>query len=160
VTGTLKEMTGDLGRDACIEAVGMVSHGYGIDYKVDRVKQTMKLGRDSAHSLRQAIYVCRKGETSLRAGIFFLTDNFPLGAVVNKGAHHQVIPGVRAQVHSAPAHHAAKGEFDPSFMMTHKFSLEDAAKGYETWRMKQDGCLRMMFTPGTTPPALPGPALA
>jgi threonine dehydrogenase-like Zn-dependent dehydrogenase len=66
----------------------------------------------------------------------------------------------RAQVDSAPAHHAAKGEFDPSFMMTHKFSLEDAAKGYETWRMKQDGCLRMMFTPGTTPPALPGPARA
>jgi threonine dehydrogenase-like Zn-dependent dehydrogenase len=48
---------------------------------------------------------------------------------------------------SVTREHAAKGEFDPSFMITHKFSLEDSAKGYELWRMKEDGCVRMVFTP-------------
>jgi threonine dehydrogenase-like Zn-dependent dehydrogenase len=61
VLDTLKELTGGRGPDACIEAVGMESHGYSADYVLDRVKQTARLSRDSADSLREAIYACRKG---------------------------------------------------------------------------------------------------
>jgi threonine dehydrogenase-like Zn-dependent dehydrogenase len=41
--------------------------------------------------------------------------------------------------------HATRGEVDPSFMITHKFSLEDALKSSELWRMKMIAygrCLR------------------
>jgi threonine dehydrogenase-like Zn-dependent dehydrogenase len=147
VLETLKEMTGGRGPDACIEAVGMESHGYSVDYALDRVKQTVRLSRDSAHSLREAIYACRKGGKVSVLGIFFMMDKFPMGAVVNKALT------IRSSQVFGPKYiprlldHAARGEFDPSFMITHKFSLEDAPKGYELWRMKEDGCVRSVFTP-------------
>src|SRR5579885_1530205 len=38
----LKEWTGGMGPDACIDAVGMEAHGATMDAKIDRVKQTLK----------------------------------------------------------------------------------------------------------------------
>jgi threonine dehydrogenase-like Zn-dependent dehydrogenase len=125
----------------------MESHGYSVDYALDRVKQTVRLSRDSAHSLREAIYACRKGGKVSVLGVFFMMDKFPMGAVVNKALT------IRSSQVFGPKYvprlldHAARGEFDPSFMITHKFSLEDAPKGYELWRMKEDGCVRSVFTP-------------
>jgi threonine dehydrogenase-like Zn-dependent dehydrogenase len=147
VIDALKEMTGGRGPDHCIEAVGMESHGYSIDYALDRVKQTLRLSRDSGHSLREAIYACRKGGTVSVLGVFMLMDKFPMGAVVNKALTIHSSQVFAQKYIPRLLEHAARGEFDPSFMMTHKFSLEDAPKGYELWRMKEDGCVRSVFTP-------------
>jgi threonine dehydrogenase-like Zn-dependent dehydrogenase len=147
VVDTLKEMTGGRGPDACIEAVGMESHGTSVDYTLDRVKQTLRLATDSAHSLREAIYACRKGGTVSVLGIFFMMDKFPMGAVVNKALTIKSSQVFGQKYIPRLLEHAARGEFDPSFMITHKFSLEDAARGYELWRMKEQGCVRMVFTP-------------
>jgi len=43
--------------------------------------------------------------------------------------------------------HAARGELDPSYLATHRFSLEDAPRGYEMFKKKQDGCVRAVFVP-------------
>jgi threonine dehydrogenase-like Zn-dependent dehydrogenase len=147
VIDALKEMTGGRGPDHCIEAVGMESHGYSIDYALDRVKQSLRLSRDSGHSLREAIYACRKGGTVSVLGVFMLMDKFPMGAVVNKALTIHSSQVFAQKYIPRLLEHAARGEFDPSFMMTHKFSLEDAPKGYELWRMKEDGCVRSVFTP-------------
>jgi threonine dehydrogenase-like Zn-dependent dehydrogenase len=147
VIDALKEMTGGRGPDHCIEAVGMESHGYSIDYKLDRVKQTLRLSRDSGHSLREAIYACRKGGTVSVLGVFMLMDKFPMGAVVNKALTIHSSQVFAQKYIPRLLEHAARGEFDPSFMITHKFPLADAAKGYELWRMKEDGCVRSVFTP-------------
>jgi threonine dehydrogenase-like Zn-dependent dehydrogenase len=147
VIDALKEMTGGRGPDHCIEAVGMESHGYSVDYALDRVKQTLRLSRDSGHSLREAIYACRKGGTVSVLGVFFLMDKFPMGAVVNKALTIHSSQVFAQKYIPRLLEHAAKGEFDPSFMMTHKFALDDAPKGYELWRMKEDGCVRSVFAP-------------
>jgi threonine dehydrogenase-like Zn-dependent dehydrogenase len=147
VADTLKEMTGGRGPDACIEAVGMESHGYSVDYALDRVKQTLRLARDSGHSLREAIYACRKGGTVSVLGVFLLTDKFPMGAVVNKALTIRSAQVFAQRYIPRLLEHVRRDEFDPSFMMTHKYPLEDAPKGYELWRMKEDGCVRMVFTP-------------
>src|SRR5437868_9456499 len=42
----LKEMTGGLGPDACIDAVGLEAHGTGIGYLYDRSKQMLKVQTD------------------------------------------------------------------------------------------------------------------
>ncbi|MEN3291630.1 MAG: hypothetical protein V7642_883 [Burkholderiales bacterium] len=147
VIDALKEMTGGRGPDHCIEAVGMESHGYSVDYALDRVKQTLRLSRDSGHSLREAIYACRKGGTVSVLGVFFLMDKFPMGAVVNKALTIHSSQVFAQKYIPRLLEHAAKGEFDPSFMMTHKFSLDEAPKGYELWRMKEDGCVRSVFAP-------------
>ncbi|HEX6057638.1 MAG TPA: zinc-dependent alcohol dehydrogenase, partial [Gemmatimonadaceae bacterium] len=59
----LKEATGGLGPDRCIDAVGLDAHGHSIDFFLDRGKQAIKLQLDIATVLRQAIQVCRKGGT-------------------------------------------------------------------------------------------------
>ena len=58
------EMTGGIGPDACIDAVGMESHGFAIDNVVDTVKASVGLGTDRPHALRQVIMACRKGGRS------------------------------------------------------------------------------------------------
>ena len=55
----IKEMTGGMGPDSCIDAVGMEAHGHTTDAKVDKVKASVKLATDRPHALRQAIHACR-----------------------------------------------------------------------------------------------------
>jgi threonine dehydrogenase-like Zn-dependent dehydrogenase len=43
--------------------------------------------------------------------------------------------------------HVARGDIDPSFAITHKMALEDAPRGYETFKHKYEGCLRVVFAP-------------
>ena len=40
-----------------------------------------------------------------------------------------------------------KGDIDPSFIVTHRMSLDDAPKGYETFKHKQDECVKVVLKP-------------
>lgn len=57
----LLEMTGGIGPDAVIDAVGMESHGFALDSIYDGVKQALMLATDRPHALRDALRACRKG---------------------------------------------------------------------------------------------------
>ncbi len=59
----LRDLTGGQGPDACIDAVGLESHGTTLDAWYDRAKASMYLATDRPHALRQAIGCCRKGGT-------------------------------------------------------------------------------------------------
>jgi len=76
VVETLKDMTGSMGPDSCIDAVGMETHDNSVMYFVDRAKQAMKTETDRPIALRQAIKACRKGGTVCRVfdGAYFLTN--------------------------------------------------------------------------------------
>ena len=147
VIDTLKEMTGGRGPDACIDAVGMEAHGTGPAYLYDRVKQAMYMESDRGQALREAITACRKGGVLSILGVYGVMDKFPIGTIMNKGL----------TVRSAQQHgqkylprlleHARKGELDPSFLVTHRFSLEDSPRGYEMFKHKEDGCVRSVFVP-------------
>jgi threonine dehydrogenase-like Zn-dependent dehydrogenase len=149
VLETLKEMTGGRGPDACIDAVGMEAHGTGLQHAYDKVKQLLHLETDRGEALRQAILACRKGGSLSILGVYGLMDKFPIGDIMNKGL----------TVRSAQQHgqkyvprlleHAVRGELDPSYLMTHRFSLEDAPRGYEMFKKKEDGCVRVVFTPNS-----------
>jgi threonine dehydrogenase-like Zn-dependent dehydrogenase len=43
--------------------------------------------------------------------------------------------------------HVQAGDLDPSFLITHRMSLEDGPRGYELFKKKEDGCLRAVFAP-------------
>jgi threonine dehydrogenase-like Zn-dependent dehydrogenase len=147
VVEVLKETTGGRGPDACIDAVGMEAHGTGIGYAYDRVKQALRLETDRGEALREAILACRKGGILSILGVYGVMDKFPIGVIMNKGM----------TVRSAQQHGqkyvprlldlVARGELDPSFLVTHRFSLEDAPHGYELFKHKADGCVRVVFTP-------------
>ena len=71
-------------------------------------------------------------------------DKFPIGAIMNKGS--EFCPSARPSstgrsTCSRLLEHAAKGELDPSFLATHRFSLEDGPRGYAMFKHKEDGCV-------------------
>ena len=39
------------------------------------------------------------------------------------------------------------GEIDPSFVITHRLTLDEGPEMYKTFRDKQDGCIKVVLTP-------------
>ena len=147
VLETLKEMTGGRGPDACIDAVGMEAHGTGLQYAYDKAKQLLHLHTDRGEALRQAILACRKGGTLSILGVYGLMDKFPIGTIINKGLTVRAAQQHGQKYVPRLLEHAMRGELDPSYLVTHRFSLEDAPRGYEMFKKKEDGCVRVVFTP-------------
>jgi threonine dehydrogenase-like Zn-dependent dehydrogenase len=148
VPEVLREMTGGRGPDACIDAVGMEAHGMGLIGAYDRAKQAMMLETDRIIALREAILSCRNGGTVSVIGVYGgFVDKFPFGAVVNRSltikagqAHVQHYMGPLLE-------RIQKGEIDPSFVITHRLNLNDAASGYSTFLNKQDECMKVVLRP-------------
>ena len=143
----LREMTGGCGPDACIEAVGMEAHGTGPQYAHDRVKQALHLHTDRGSALREAAMAVRKGGVLSVMGIYGVIDKFPFGVLTNKGITMRTSqqPGQRNM--GRMLEHVQAGDLDPSFLVTHRMSLEQAPRGYEMFKKKEDGCLRVAFKP-------------
>ncbi|HXR30272.1 MAG TPA: zinc-dependent alcohol dehydrogenase [Solirubrobacterales bacterium] len=145
----LKELTGGRGPDAVIDAVGMeATHGHGALHAVDRVKQATRLESDRGHALRDAILACRPGGIVAVIGVYGgLLDKFPSGAFMNKGL--QLRAG-QCHVHKylKPLYeHVRNGDIDPSFVVTHRMELSRAPDGYETFKHKQDECVKVVLKP-------------
>jgi threonine dehydrogenase-like Zn-dependent dehydrogenase len=147
VLEALQDMTGGRGPDACIDAVGMEAHGTGIGYAYDRAKQALRLETDRGTALREAIMACRKGGTLSILGVYGLMDKFPIGTIINKGMTVRTAQQHGQKYVPRLLDHAVRGELDPSFLVTHRFSLEDSPKGYEMFKHKEDGCVRSVFIP-------------
>ena len=147
VLDLLKELTGGRGPDACIDAVGMEAHGTGAEYAYDRAKQALHLHSDRGEALRQAIRACRKGGTLSILGVYGVMDKFPIGVIMNKGLTVRTAQQHGQKYLPRLLEHVAKGKLDPSFLATHRFPLEDAPRGYEMFKKKQDGCVRAVFLP-------------
>jgi threonine dehydrogenase-like Zn-dependent dehydrogenase len=149
VRETLREMTGGRGPDHCIEAAGMESHHHNPGmYAYDRVKQATRLESERGYSLREAILNCRNGGTVSIAGVFGgFMDKFPIGAVMNRSL---TIRSGQCHVHRylrPLLQRIENGDIDPSFIVTHRMSLDDAPTGYETFKHKQDECIKVVLKP-------------
>jgi threonine dehydrogenase-like Zn-dependent dehydrogenase len=144
----LMELTGGIGPDLCVDAVGMESHGYGLDSFYDKAKTLAMMQTERPHVVREAIHCCRKGGTVSIPGVYGgFSDKFPLGALMNKGL---TIKTGQTHVHRyVPTllEHIQAGRIDPSFVVTHRLPLEDAPRAYAMFRRKQDGCIKVVLDP-------------
>jgi len=144
----LKEKTGGMGPDACIDAVGLEAHGTTIDALYDRTKAALYLATDRPHALRQAIYSCRKGGTVSVAGVYGgLLDKFPFGAAFAKGL---TLKMGQTHVHKYMKpllERIQKGEIDPSFVITHRVGLADAPQAYRMFKEQRDECVKVILKP-------------
>ncbi len=144
----LEEMTGGRGPDHCIDCVGLEGHAPGIHGAYDKVKTTLMMETDRPVALRQAILACRSGGTISVAGVYGgFIDKFPMGAVVNRAL--TIKSGqTHVQRYMRPLlKRIQDGEIDPSFVVTHRMTLEDAAAGYEMFAKKEDECLKVVLKP-------------
>jgi threonine dehydrogenase-like Zn-dependent dehydrogenase len=148
VQDVLNDMTGGVGPDACIDAVGMESHFPGPLYAYDRVKQAIGLETDRPFALRQAILACRSGGTVSVIGVYGgFIDKFPMGAVVNRAL--TIRSGqCHVQRYMKPLlERVERGDIDPSFVITHRMQLGDAPLGFDMFLHKQDECVKVVLTP-------------
>jgi threonine dehydrogenase-like Zn-dependent dehydrogenase len=73
-------------------------------------------------------------------------DKFPMGAVMNR---YLTIRAGQTHVHRYMRPLLGRilnGEFDPTFVITHRMSLEDAPKAYEIFNDKRDGCEKVVLS--------------
>jgi threonine dehydrogenase-like Zn-dependent dehydrogenase len=146
----LMEMTGGRGPDRCIDAVGTEADAASsFDAAVDRAKAAVLLGSDRPHVLREAIMSCRKGGTISIPGVYIgFLDKIPFGAAMNKGLTMKM-GQTHVQKYLQPLLSKIEaGEIDPSFVITHRLKLQDAPKAYKTFRDKEDGCIKVVLSPG------------
>ncbi|HEY0141740.1 MAG TPA: zinc-dependent alcohol dehydrogenase [Thermoanaerobaculia bacterium] len=144
----LRDITGGRGPDKCIDAVGMEAHGVYVDAIMDRVKQAMKLQFDRAHVLRQVLHCCRKGGTVSIPGVYAgFIDKVPFGTAFGKGLTLKM-GQTHVQNYTRPLlERIERGDIDPSFIITHRVTLDDAPEMYRTFRDKQDDCIKVVMRP-------------
>jgi len=142
----LNALTGGRGPDKCIDAVGMEAHTPGMTGAIDRLKQEMKLQTDRPGALRQALRACRAGGIVSVPGVYggFL-DCVPFGAVMNKGL---TVKTGQTHVHRYMRpllDRITSGDIDPTFIITHRLPLAQAATGYELFKHKEDECIKVVL---------------
>src|SRR3954449_13457232 len=148
----LKWMTAGRGPDSCMDAVGLEAHGHGIPAAYDYAKQRMKLSFDRPTVLRQAIQACRKGGVVSIPGVYggFL-DKIPFGAAFGKGLIFKMGQTHMHNYTEKLLKHVQQGDIDPSFVITHRLSLDEAPEAYRTFRDKQEECIKVVLDPWAEP---------
>ncbi|HLL22500.1 MAG TPA: hypothetical protein VK427_10230, partial [Kofleriaceae bacterium] len=93
------------------------------------------------------IMVCRKGGTISIPGVYGgFIDKFPMGAAFAKGLKfamgqthfHRYAKPLLARIEA--------GDVDPSFIITHRVTLDEVPAAYQTFNDKADGCIKVVAT--------------
>lgn len=148
VREALSDMTGGIGPDACIDCVGMESHGLTIDNVIDQIKVSTFMATDRIHALRQAILACRKGGRLSLPGVYGgFSDAFPIGQLMEKGL---TVKSGQTHVQKFTAELLDKiqdGTIDTTFLISHHAPLEDAAEMYRHWHDEQNDYTKIVLKP-------------
>ncbi len=149
VLEALMEMSGGLGPDAVIDAVGMEAHGFAPDTLVDNLKQRVGVGADSGHALREALIAVRKGGRVSVPGVYggFL-DKFPTGAMMEKGLQIRTGQTHVQRYTKDLLRRIQEGQLDTTFLISHRLPLEEAAKGYKNFKFNQNDWTKVVLKTG------------
>ncbi|OLR93376.1 zinc-dependent alcohol dehydrogenase [Actinokineospora bangkokensis] len=160
VAATLIDLVDGRGPDATIDAVGMEAHGGRLVALAQRAtgllpdaiaqKVTDKLAVDRLDALHAAIKGVRRGGTVSVSGVYGgevdampMMEMFDRGIQLRMGQAHvrrwtdEILPLVLDPADPL-------GTLD---LTTHHLPLSDAAWGYEMFREKRDGCVKVVLNP-------------
>ena len=138
------DQTQQRGVDASIDAVGFEAKGSAVETALT----TLKIEASSGKVIRQSIAATRRGGIISIPGVyagfihgFLLGDAFDKGLTFKMGQTHvhQYLPELLEFIEN--------GDLRPADIITHRMSLEDAAKGYEIFNEKQEDCRKVVLTP-------------
>jgi threonine dehydrogenase-like Zn-dependent dehydrogenase len=139
------DSTDGRGVDVSIDAVGFEAKGSAIE----TVLTTLKVEGSSGKSLRQAMAATRRGGTLSVPGVyagfihgFLFGDAFEKGLTFKMGQTHaqRFMPELLARIE--------EGALKPEAIITHRMSLDDAARGYQIFANKEEDCRKVVLTPG------------
>ncbi len=146
IPDALRAMTGGRGPDSVIDAVGMEAEG---GFFAEAL-QFLKVKPDRHGALHDSIKSVRRGGTLSIIGVYGGPDPlFPLGELFD--SQIQIRMGqanVRRWIPKILP--LLEGDGDPlgvDFLTTHRMKLADAPAGYEKFRNKEDGCIKVVLEP-------------
>jgi len=144
----LKEMTGGIGPDSCIDAVGMEAHGHSLLALWDVAKQKTGLFPDRTTVLREVIQACRKGGTISLPGVYAgFIDKMPLGTAFGKGLTFKMGQTHVHRYMRTLLKKIEEGQINPAEIISHRLRLEDAPEAYKSFRQKEDQCVKVVMKP-------------
>ncbi|HEY3706104.1 MAG TPA: zinc-dependent alcohol dehydrogenase [Terracidiphilus sp.] len=148
VLTALKDLTGGIGPDGAIDAVGLESHFNDAQHVYDKIKTALFMETDRPGVLRQAIQAVRKGGTLSIPGVYggFL-DKVPFGAAFGKGVNMKMGQTHMHKYMKPLLERIEKGQIDPTFLISHRITLDEAPDMYKIWRDKKDQVTKIVIDP-------------
>ncbi len=144
----LRDLTGGIGPDSCIDAVGMEAHSATAVGVYDKVKQALMLETDRPFVLRQAIQAIRKGGTLSIPGVYGgVLDKVNFGAAFGKGIHMNMGQTHMHRYLKPLLERVEQGQIDPSFMISDRIGINQAPEFYKKWQAKEDGITKIVIDP-------------
>ncbi|MEE6450149.1 zinc-dependent alcohol dehydrogenase [Gottfriedia acidiceleris] len=140
---TLKEITKG-GADVVIDCVGMDGKKSPLEF----IEQKLKLQGGTLGPIQIATKAVKKCGTVQITGVYGGNYNaFPLGAFFNRN--------INIKMGQAPARHympylyeqITSGNIDPTKIITHKLSLDEANHAYHIFNNKEDNCIKVVLKP-------------
>ncbi|WP_122670284.1 zinc-dependent alcohol dehydrogenase [Pseudomonas viridiflava] len=141
----IRQTPGMRGVDGVVDAVGFEAKGS----TTETILATLKLEGSSGKALRQCIAAVRRGGVVSVPGVyagfihgFMFGDAFDKGLTFKMGQTHvhRFMPEL--------LEHIETGRLAPEAIISHRMSLEDAAKGYKLFDKKEENCRKVILTPG------------
>ncbi len=148
----IRRTPGMRGVDGVVDAVGFEAKGS----TTETILATLKLEGSSGKALRQCIAAVRRGGVVSVPGVyagfihgFMFGDAFDKGLTFKMGQTHvhRFMPEL--------LEHIEAGRVEPEAIITHRMSLEDAAKGYKLFDKKEEDCRKVILTPGNNTIVVP-----
>jgi threonine dehydrogenase-like Zn-dependent dehydrogenase len=160
LAGALRERTDGRGPDSVIDAVGMEAHGNPaaalaqklVGLLPDRVAAPLmeKAGVDRLAALTQSIEVVRRGGTISIIGVYGgMKDPLPMLQMFDKGVQLRMGQAhVKRWIDSLmPFVTDDDDPLDTEGLATHRLPLDQAPHGYEIFKKKQDGAIKVVLKP-------------
>ncbi|MFD2795188.1 zinc-dependent alcohol dehydrogenase [Promicromonospora vindobonensis] len=142
----LKRVTGWLGADRVIDAVGAEADGNLLQH-VTGAK--LKLQGGSPIALNWAIDSVRKGGTVSVMGAYGpIFSAVKFGDALNKGLTLRMNQAPVKRQWPRLFEHMRSGYLKPNDIVTHRIPLEHIAEGYHMFSAKLDGCIKPLVVPG------------
>ena len=148
VVEALRDLTGGIGPDVCIDAVGMEAHSNTAIGLYDKIKQDLQLETDRPFVLRQALQAIRKGGTLSIPGVYGgVLDKVNFGAAFGKGIHMAMGQTHMHKYLKPLLNRIENKEIDPSFLISHMIGIEEAGDMYKIWRDKKEDVTKIVIDP-------------
>ncbi len=144
VVEAIRAMTGGYGADVCVEAVGFEPDRD----LIDRAKALINFEKGSPKVLETCMSAVKRGGYVTVLGVYATPyDNFPISQFFDKGI---ILRGGQAPAHKhidLLMSYVSEGKVKLDDIITHRLPLSEAPHGYDIFRNKKDGCVKVVLTP-------------
>ena len=149
VVEALRDLTGGIGPDGCIDAVGMEAHSSDGGW-------ALRQGEAGADA-RDGSSVCSaagdpgdsQGRHAVDSGrVWRRARQGELRRGLRQGHEYGDGPDAHAQVSCVRCLNAwRRAQIDPSFLISHRIGIEQAPEYYKKWQAKEDGITKIVIDP-------------